>query len=161
MEYITRLRSLATTLIQSIGVQPRRNQVKRKNKITRPDVIELKGMPTAVKVGYRDIRIDYIRPDFKSDEMTDCYGEYRAREGRILLQHDVCGQEMCNVMFHEILHAIVYGSGLNQANCPFKEEDAEELTVNQMTNYIMGVFKDNPWMLDFLKQNLDKSEESI
>ena len=42
-----------------------------------------------------------------------------------------------------------------------KEEDAEELTVNQMTNYIMGVFKDNPWMLDFLKQNLDKSEESI
>ena len=35
-----------------------------------------------------------------------------------------------------------------------KEEDAEELTVNQMTNYIMGVFKDNPWMLDFLKQNL-------
>ena len=100
-------------------------------------------------------------PDFKSDEMTDCYGEYRAREGRILLQHDVCGQEMCNVMFHEILHAIVYGSGLNQANGPLKEEDAEELTVNQMTNYIMGVFKDNRWMLDFLKQNLDKSEESI
>ena len=64
-------------------------------------------------------------------------------------------------MFHEILHAIVYGSGLNQANGPLKEEDAEELTVNQMTNYIMGVFKDNPWMLDFLKQNLDKSEESI
>ena len=56
--------------------------MKRKNKITRPDVIELKGMPTAVKVGYRDIKIDYIRPDFKSDEMTDCYGEYRAREGK-------------------------------------------------------------------------------
>ena len=30
----------------------------------------------------------------------------------------------------------------------------EEQTVNSMTNWLMGVFKDNPWLLDFLKENI-------
>ena len=50
----------------------------------------------------------------------------------------------------------MYGSGLNQANGPLKEEDAEELAVNQITNYCMGVFRDNPWLLEYIKNNMDK-----
>ena len=30
-----------------------------------------------VKVGYRDIQIKYVSPDFKTDDMTESYGEYR------------------------------------------------------------------------------------
>jgi len=122
------------------------------------EIIDKPDLPDMVKIGYRDIKIEYVRPDFKTDEMTDCYGEYRAREGRILLQHDLCGQELSNVLFHECLHAQVYGSGLNQANGPLKDDDAEELVVNQITNYCIGMFRDNPWMLDFLKDNLEKKE---
>ena len=44
-------------------------------------------LPGSVKIGYRDIEIEYVSPDFKTDNLTDCYGEYRAREGKILLQH--------------------------------------------------------------------------
>ncbi|GIR55703.1 MAG: hypothetical protein CM15mP62_31740 [Rhodospirillaceae bacterium] len=40
------------------------------------------------------------------DDMTDSYGEYRAREGVIYIQ-DALGfpQERCNTTWHEILHA--------------------------------------------------------
>lgn len=113
-------------------------------------------LPTSVKVGYRDIEIQYVSPDFLTDSLTDCYGEYRAREGKILVQHNLCGQEMACTIFHEVGHAIVYGSGLNQANSCLKEDDNEEIVVNQMTNYFMGVFRDNPWFLDFLKEQLAK-----
>ena len=116
---------------------------------------------TNVKIGYRDIEIRYISPDFKTDDMTESYGEYRPREGVILLQHDLCGQEMANTKFHEILHAIVYIAGLNQANGPLKEDDAEEIVVNNMSNYIMAVFRDNPWLLDFIKNNINKPKHTV
>jgi len=130
--------------------------VKKGNPIT---LIEVdKSLPKTVKIGYRDIQIDYVRPEFKTDEMTDAYGEYRPREGKILIQHDLCGQELVNVMIHECLHGIVYGSGLNQANGTLKEDDAEEIVVNQIANYLMGMFRDNDWFLDFIKKNMNQSK---
>tara|TARA_R100001480_G_scaffold128381_1_gene125964 strand:- start:185 stop:607 length:423 start_codon:yes stop_codon:yes gene_type:complete len=118
-------------------------------------------LPTSVKVGYRDIEIQYVNPDFKTEEMTDCYGQYKAREGVIQLQTSICGQELSNVMLHECLHAICYSSGLNQAKSCLKEEDDEEIVVNQMTNYLIGLFRDNPWFLDFIKNNMNKSKDSV
>ena len=109
-----------------------------------------------VKVGYRDIQIKYVSPDFKTDDMTESYGEYRPREGVILLQKVLCGQEMVNTTFHEIMHACVYVSGLNQANGPLKEDDNEEIVVNNLSNMIMCVFRDNPWLLDYIKNNINK-----
>lgn len=168
MEYITRLKSLPITLIRLIGVQLRRKNVARKKvvKTSRPKGYQYNGhdladFPRSVKVGYKDIKIDYVTPDFKHDDMTDSYGQYKAREALIQIQHDLNGQEMANTMFHEVLHAVVYGSGLNQANGPLKEDDAEELTVNQISNYCIGVFRDNPWFLDFLKEQLEKEDENI
>ena len=118
-------------------------------------------LPKTVKIGYRDIEIEYVAPDFKTDNLTDCYGEYRAREGKILVQHNLCGQEMANVVLHECLHAIAYSAGLNQANGPLKEDDGEELVVNQTTNYLIAMFRDNPWFLDFLKNNIHKAKDSV
>ena len=50
---------------------------------------------------------------------------------------------------------MVYIAGLNQANGPLKEDDAEELVVNQISNFMMGVYRDNSWLLDMLKKHLD------
>ena len=132
-------------------------------KKSRPQKVEKvsSDLPKSVKIGYRDIEIEYVSPDFKTDNMVDCYGEYRAREGKILLQHNLCGQEMSNVLLHECLHGIAYSSGLNQANGPLKEDDGEELVVNQTTNYLIAMFRDNPWFLDFLKNNIHKSKDSV
>ena len=136
---------------------------KKSVKKTKPKTVETvsSDLPKSVKIGYRDIEIEYVAPDFKTDNLTDCYGEYRAREGKILVQHNLCGQEMANVVLHECLHAIAYGSGLNQANGPLKEDDGEELVVNQMTNYLIGMFRDNGWFLDFLKNNIEKPKDSV
>ena len=128
----------------------------KKKKLKNAHKVEANGRPEEVKVGYKTIKIEYVRPDFVNDDMTDSYGEYRAREGRILLQDTLCGQERCNTTWHEILHAVVYISGLNQANGPLKEDDAEELVVNQISNFMMGVYRDNPWLLDMLKKHLDE-----
>jgi len=132
-------------------------------KKSRPQKVEKvsSDLPKSVKIGYRDIEIEYVSPDFKTDNMVDCYGEYRAREGKILLQHNLCGQEMSNVLLHECLHGIAYSSGLNQANGPLKEDDGEELVVNQTTNYLIAMFRDNPWFLDFLKNNIHKAKDSV
>jgi|TARA_R110000787_G_C13303426_1_gene434744 hypothetical protein len=124
----------------------------------RPTVVKAnKGEPTLVKIGYRDISIEWIAPDFKLDELTDCFGQYKAREGVIQMQNSLCGQEKSNTLIHEVIHACVYGSGLNQAEGPLKEENAEELVVNQISNYLMGVFRDNPWFLDYIKNNMNEN----
>ena len=44
---------------------------------------------------------------------------------------------------------------LNLANGPLKEDDAEELVVNTVSNAFMGVYRDNPWLLDMLKKHLN------
>tara|TARA_R110000772_G_scaffold39811_2_gene93338 strand:- start:492 stop:887 length:396 start_codon:yes stop_codon:yes gene_type:complete len=127
-------------------------------KKSRPISVEApKGEPTVIKVGYRDIKIDWVAPDFKTDELTDCYGQYKSREGLIQIQHNLCGQEKSNTMLHEILHACCYGAGLNQADMPLKDEDKEEIVINQLSIYLMGVFRDNPWFLDYIKDNMDEN----
>ena len=129
----------------------------KKSRLSQGSEAKMRGYPTKVKIGYRDIKIKYVRPDFINDDMTDSYGEFRARPGEILIQHDLCGQERCNTTFHEIMHAAVYISGLNQANGPLKEDDAEELVTNQLSNFMIGVFRDNPWVLDMLKKYINES----
>tara|TARA_R100001440_G_scaffold71268_1_gene94154 strand:+ start:209 stop:604 length:396 start_codon:yes stop_codon:yes gene_type:complete len=129
----------------------------KKSRLSQGSEVKMRGYPTKVKIGYRDIKIKYVRPDFINDDMTDSYGEFRARPGEILIQHDLCGQERCNTTFHEIMHAAVYISGLNQANGPLKEDDAEELVTNQLSNFMIGVFRDNPWVLDMLKKYINET----
>jgi Zn-dependent peptidase ImmA (M78 family) len=129
--------------------------VKKKQKISDASIVPANGRPEEVKVGYKTIKIKYVNPNFIMDDMTESYGEYRAREGVIYIQDSLVGQERCNTTWHEILHAVVYIAGLNQANGPLKEDDAEELVVNQISNFMMGVYRDNSWLLDMLKKHLD------
>ena len=129
---------------------------KKKSKLSDASIVPANGRPTEVKVGYRTIKIKYVNPNFIMDDMTDSYGEYRAREGVIYIQDSLVPQERCNTTWHEILHAVVYIAGLNQANGQLKEDDAEELVVNQISNFMMGVYRDNPWLLDMLKKHLNE-----
>ena len=126
-----------------------------------PSVKVNKDLPKTVKVGYRDIELHFVQPEFKTDNMTESYGEYHPREGVILIQHDLCGQELANTLWHELKHAAVYVSGLNQANGPLKEDDHEEIVVNNLSNFELGVFRDNPWLLDFIKNNMNKAKDGV
>ena len=120
--------------------------------------VEAKGLPDMVRIGYKDVKIRYVRPDYKKWEMTDCFGEYDYRQNIIQVQHDLCGQEIANTLFHEIMHAAVQVAGLNQEKAPLEKPEFEEAVVNQLTNVMMGVFRDNPWMIDMLKNNLEETD---
>ena len=120
--------------------------------------VEVKGLPNTVRIGYKDVRIKYVRPDFKKWEMTDCFGEYDYRQNVIQIQHDLCGQEMANTIIHEIMHAAVQVAGLNQEKAPLEKPEFEEAVVNQLTNVMMGVFRDNPWMIDMIKNQLENTD---
>ena len=124
----------------------------------KPIPVEATGLPNKVKVGYKDIKIKYVRPDYKKWEMTDCFGEYDYRQNVIHIQHDLCGQERANTIIHEIMHAAVQVSGLNQEKAALEKDEHEEAVVNQLTNVMMGVFRDNPWIVEMLKNDLDKTE---
>ena len=128
----------------------------RKPKISIP--VEAKGLPDMVRIGYKDVKIKYVRPDYKKWEMTDCFGEYDYRQNIIQVQHDLCGQEIANTLFHEIMHAAVQVSGLNQEKAPLEKPEFEEAVVNQLTNVMMGVFRDNAWMVDMLKDQLEETD---
>jgi hypothetical protein len=90
--------------------------------------------------------------------MTDCFGEYDYRQNTISIQHDLCGQERANTIIHEIMHAAVQVAGLNQEKAPLEKDEHEEAVVNQLTNVMMGVFRDNSWIVEMLKNDLDKKE---
>ena len=75
-------------------------------------------------------------------------------QNKIEIQDEAQGQDLANTLVHEIIHAIVYHSSLNAEGGPLYESDDEEQAVNSMTNWLMGFFKDNPWLLDFLKDNI-------
>ena len=91
--------------------------------------------------------------------MTDCFGEYDYRQNIIQVQHDLCGQEIANTLFHEIMHAAVQVAVLNQEKAPLEKPEFEEAVVNQLTNVMMGVFRDNAWMVDMLKDQLEKTDQ--
>jgi len=129
----------------------------RKPKISIP--VEAKGLPDMVRIGYKDVKIKYVRPDYKKWVMTDCFGEYDYRQNIIQIQHDLCGQEIANTIFHEIMHAAVQVAGLNQEKAPLEKPENEEAVVNQLTNIMMGVFRDNAWMVDMLKDQLEKTDQ--
>ena len=67
---------------------------------------------------------------------------------------------MANTIFHEIMHAAVQVAGLNQEKAPLEKPEFEEAVVNQLTNIMMGVFRDNDWMIDMLKTQLEDSEDA-
>ena len=115
--------------------------------------------PNKIKIGYRDIDIKYSTPNFTADTLMDCFGQYDNRKGLIEVQDDLKCQKMLNTLFHEIGHAIVDISGLNQTGCPLEKDDDEEIVIHQYTNFFISICRDNAWFLDYIKQNLNNDQK--
>jgi len=110
-------------------------------------------LPDQIKIGWKDVDLQSVKFSFFKNN-SDYWGQYIARQNKIEIQEEAQGQDLANTLVHEIIHAIVYHSSLNAEGGPLYESDDEEQAVNSMTNWLMGVFKDNPWLLDFLKENI-------
>ena len=111
-----------------------------------------KSVPEKVKIGYQDVLIEWSSASFSKP--SDSYGEYDHRKNTISIQNELSDLDEANTLLHEILHGIVYIHSLTVGGQPLDKEDKEEIVINQMTNGLMQVFRDNKWLLDFLKEKI-------
>ena len=108
-----------------------------------------------IKLGYRVIQIKTFPPSFKKDHMLDAYGQYQERSSIMDLQEELNTLDEVNTLLHEILHASVWISSLNQNGQPLERSKDEELVVNSLTNNLVQVFIDNNWLLPYLIEKLN------
>tara|TARA_R110000803_G_scaffold48362_2_gene100491 strand:+ start:220 stop:591 length:372 start_codon:yes stop_codon:yes gene_type:complete len=108
---------------------------------------------TKVKVGFADIVIERTNPSFKKNN-TDYFGQYLSRESKIEIQKEISGIDYANTLLHEIIHSVIYLSSLNADGGALKDDDNEEQVANTLTNWLMGVFRDNPAILDIFKETI-------
>ena len=118
--------------------------VKKKRKEKRERKI-----PERIKIGYQDIAIERETSTFS--KQTDSYGEYDHRKNTITIQTQLSDLDEADTLLHEILHGIAYINSLTVSGMPLDKEDKEEIVINQITNGLMQVFRDNKWLLDFFK----------
>ena len=111
-----------------------------------------KDLPNSIKIGYINYQFDFWPDSFASTEKAQ--GEFFEEAGKIGLKESAIPSiQGVNTLLHEILHGIVYQYGMVQTMEKF---DKEEKIVNTLTNGIMNVFVDNPWLMDYIKEQIDK-----
>ena len=104
-------------------------------------------LPDKVRIGYQDVTIERERASFSKP--TDSYGEYDHRKNSITIQ-----SELSNTLIHEILHGISYINSLTVSGQPLDTDNREEIVINQITNGLVQVFRDNPWLASYLKDKI-------
>ena len=108
-------------------------------------------LPLKVKVGYRTIDIVNASPEFRSDNMTDCYGQYLDRQSKIEIQPGLSPEEEANTIIHELLHCVFKYIGETNEGMALADGTAEERVVLNTANVIQPLFfMDNPNLLVYI-----------
>jgi Zn-dependent peptidase ImmA (M78 family) len=111
-----------------------------------------------LRVGFQDLTIEIKDADFRTDNLTDCYGHYLQRENKIQINTNLEQHDLLNTVIHEILHACCYVGGLTTKSNPLSDEDKEEVVTNTLANQLHIVLRDNPWLLKFIQESLSKTK---
>ena len=111
-----------------------------------------------LRVGVQDLTIEIKDADFRTDNLTDCYGHYLQRENKIQINTNLEQHDLLNTVIHEVLHACCYVGGLTTKSNPLSDEDKEEVVTNTLANQIHIVLRDNPWLLKFIQESLSKTK---
>ena len=111
----------------------------------------------SVKIGYQQYEFDFWPDTFSSTEEAE--GEFFAKDKKIGLKSSTLDSIYgANTVIHEIMHGIAYQYGMLKTL--EKVNDGEEKVVNTMTNGLMTVFVDNPWLLDYLKETIENETKT-
>ena len=129
-----------------------KKRISKSNQATTPKttLVTPAMIPKTVKVGWNTIKFNFVDPSFIKE--SDCFGQYLSRECKIDIQKELEGDQLINTVLHEIIHCIIYNSSLNQDGGPLTDEKSEEQVANSITNWLLNVFWENPWLVDLLKK---------
>ena len=106
-------------------------------------------MDKKIKIGYQDVIIERETATFQ--KQSDCYGEYDHRKNTITIQNGLSSLDEANTLLHEILHGVAYVNSLTVSGQPLDSDNKEEVVINQMTNGLAQVFRDNKWLLPYFR----------
>ena len=99
-------------------------------------------LPKTIKIGYTDYELEIWPDTFASTEKA---------QGEFFEEDEKLSSRGVNTLIHEILHALIYQYGLAE-----DVKDIEEKVVNTTANGLSAVFKDNPWLIDYIKEYGDR-----
>jgi hypothetical protein len=111
-------------------------------------------LKTKIKIGYADIKIKLLSKKESPKWCKDHFGEYDSSKSQILLNNNLTKIEEANTFIHELLHASIWISGLSAEGGVLEPKKREEIVVNTLANNLAQVFRDNKWVLPYLKNNL-------
>ena len=101
-------------------------------------------LPASIRVGAYDFTIE--KAHALRAMASRRWGEFSATEMYISIQQDMPTRiKAADTVLHEISHAIWWAFGV-------EDEDKEERTVNLTASGWACVYRDNPWLLDWLKE---------
>ena len=90
-----------------------------------------------IRVNYEDVQIDLVSPSNDNDDHY--FGEYDSVKNIIQLDKTQSSRSLANSLLHEVLHSVIYHTGLNSdGNCLAADKD-EELVVNNLTNTLSQI----------------------
>jgi hypothetical protein len=102
----------------------------------------VEALPGSIRVGPFDFGIEKLCAQRAMGK--DYFGEFSPCEGRLALQLDMpSAVKAADTPLHEAGHAIYWTYGL-------AEEDDEERVVGTFATAWAQVFRDNPWMLEWI-----------
>ena len=110
-----------------------------------------------IRVNYEDVEINLVSPSNDNDD--HCFGEYDSVKNTIQLDKTQSSRSLANSLLHEVLHSAVYHSGLNsEGNCLAADKD-EELVVNNLSNTLSQIIRDNKWFLPYIQKNINSGDK--
>ena len=107
-----------------------------------------------IKIGYADVKIRLLNKKESPKWCKDHFGEYDSNKSEMLINSNLTKIEEANTFLHELLHASFWISGLSTEGGVLEPKKREEIVVHALANNLAQVFRDNKWILPYLKTNL-------
>jgi hypothetical protein len=103
-------------------------------------------LPATIRIGAFDFSLEKWS-DFKAEAVRR-YGEMSAHELTIRIRETHSHpSRVIDTLIHEVNHAAFWVFGI-------EDEDKEERTVNLISTAWVSIYRDNPWLLDWIKASL-------
>jgi hypothetical protein len=101
------------------------------------------GLPASIRIGPYDMAL--VPMTGVHTYAQRAVGQFSARELRISYAAEAPSKvDALDTLLHEINHAIFFA-------CHIREEDKEERTVGMFSTGWTQVYRDNPWLIDWIR----------
>lgn len=118
--------------------------LKRASKLTGRDAINK--LPGHITVGPFDMEI--VRMDACRSHAEESFGQFRAAEQQILIQHDMpTAIKAVDTFIHEVNHAIYWTHNMD-------DKDEEERIVATMATAWVQIYRANPWLAKWIDESI-------